>query len=116
MYSEVPKHEQRDRAPVTRWSVNRHFPKGSRLSKSFNSDKVKISYSCIPNMNDIVKAHNKKVLAGVEMNRSRSCNRRRKDQCPLEGNFQAKSIVYRATVNNDEGTKHYDYWPYRKHV
>ena len=48
------------------------------------------------------------------MNRSRSCNLRRKDQCPLEGNFQAKSIVYRATVNNDEGTKHYDYWPYRK--
>ena len=60
MYSEVPKHEQCDRTPLTRWSVSKNFPKGSRLSKIFNSDKVKIRYSCIPNMNDIVKAHNKK--------------------------------------------------------
>ena len=41
------------------------------------------------------------------MNRSNSCNCRRKDQCPLEGNCQAKSIVYKATVNNGEGTKQY---------
>ena len=59
-------------------------------------------------MNDIVKAHNKKVLAeGVEMNRSSSCNCRRKDQCSLAGNCQAKSIVCKATVNNGEGTKQY---------
>ena len=69
---------------------------------------MKISYSCMPNMYDIVKAHNEKVLAeGVEMNRSCSYNCRRKDQRPPEGNCQAKSIVYKATVNNNEGTKQY---------
>ena len=62
----------------------------------------------MPNMNDIVKAHNKKVLAeGVEINRSSSCNCRRKDQCPLEGSCQAKSIAYKALVYDGEGTKQY---------
>ena len=41
------------------------------------------------------------------MNRSSSCNCRRKDQCSLAGNCQAKSIVCKATVNNGEGTKQY---------
>ena len=41
------------------------------------------------------------------MNKSRSCNCKRTDQCPLEGNCQARSIAYKATVNNGEGTKQY---------
>ena len=67
-------------APLTRWSVNRHFPKGSRLSKIFNSDKVKIRYSCTPNMNDIVKAPNKKKGS------SRRCGNEQKSQLQPQKN------------------------------
>ena len=43
--------------------VTLHFPKHHPLHCLFNKNTVKLSYSCMMNMDSIVKAHNKKTLA-----------------------------------------------------
>ena len=79
-----------------------HFPAGSRLHKIFNRNTVKVSYSCMPNMSAMVKSHNNSVKRKSGNNdgqpKERRCNCRDKAQCPMDGNCQISSIVYKATV------------------
>ena len=39
--------------------VDKHFPKKSKLNRIFNRNTLKLSYSCMPNVASIIKAHNK---------------------------------------------------------
>ena len=41
--------------------VDRHFPKKSKLHKIFNRNTLKVSYSCMPNMSTLIKAHNNRM-------------------------------------------------------
>ena len=57
--------------------VRKHFGKGSPLYHLFNTKKLKISYSTVPNMQRIIAGHNKKVIAraeGREIPPSYGCN------------------------------------------
>ena len=84
------------------------FPKDHKLNKLFNKNTVKLSYSCMDNMQDHVNKHNKKLISMQENdkdNSSSTCNCRRKPDCPLNGKCKEKSIVYQAVVstsNNEE--------------
>jgi len=93
--------------------IGKHFPKGSKLSKIFNKNNVKVSYSCMPNMSSIIKNHNNKILRSVPHNGndngSPKCNCRKKDQCPMNGNCQVRSLVYNATVHVDNGGERKEY-------
>ena len=40
--------------------VTKHFPRSHKLHKIFNRNTVKVSYSCMNNMSNIIKGHNKK--------------------------------------------------------
>ena len=40
--------------------VTKHFPRSNKLHKIFNRNTVKVSYSCMNNMSNIIKGHNKK--------------------------------------------------------
>ena len=42
--------------------VNLHFSKSNRLCKIFNRNTVKLSYSCLPNIKNIINSHNRKIL------------------------------------------------------
>ena len=42
--------------------VKRHFPSNHKFHKIFNKNNLKVSYSCMPNMNSIINAHNKTVI------------------------------------------------------
>ena len=42
--------------------VRSHFPKTHRFHKIFNKNNVKVSYSCMNNMTQIIKSHNSKIL------------------------------------------------------
>ena len=42
--------------------LERCFPIGHPLHKAFNKNTVKLSYSCMPNMKQIISSHNKTVL------------------------------------------------------
>ena len=46
--------------------VRKHFPKGSPLYHLFNEKKLKVSYSTAPNMLQLIKAHNMKVIQRAE--------------------------------------------------
>ena len=90
--------------------VKKHFPRDSPLSKIFNSNNLKISYSCMPNMGNIIRQHNK----AIGMNRekpedtvSKMCNCRVKDQCPMDGNCLMQSVVYKAEVTTEETEREY---------
>ena len=43
----------------------------------------------------------------AEQSTNKSCNCRNPPDCPLTGNCLASSIVYKATVNSDQGEKSY---------
>ena len=42
--------------------INKHFPPTHKYRKIFNSNTIKISYSCMPNIKSKIITHNKKIL------------------------------------------------------
>jgi hypothetical protein len=53
--------------------INKHFHKHPKLSKIFNRNNIKISYSCMPNLKSIIKAHNSKILSKVVPKQKITC-------------------------------------------
>ena len=88
--------------------INKCFPPTNPLSKIFNKNTLKLSYSCMPNLKQKVTAHNNKILNSEITTNTHTCNCRRRDQCPLDGKCLQRSITYQATVcnktNNTEET------------
>lgn len=81
--------------------VRKHFTKRNRLHKIFNTNTIKISYSCSPNITSIIKQHNAKILNESLQKISKPCNCRVKKNCPLDGKCLATSIVYKANVTTN---------------
>ena len=81
--------------------IKKHFPKDYRYHKIFNKNTVKVSYSCMDNMERIIKQHNNKVLSTPAARPKSGCNCRKKDQCPLSNNCLTPSLIYRAHVKTD---------------
>ena len=78
--------------------LDKHFHKDHVLRKIVNKNTVKVSYSCTPNMGSIIRAHNRKVLRPTDDNHPlKSCNCRKPESSPLDGNCLDSSLVYRAT-------------------
>ena len=82
--------------------LDKHFPPHNHLHKLFKRINVKISYSCMPNMNSYTCMYNHKVLnekpdeTGIY-----NCNCCNKDNCPLPNSCQTKSINYQANIDSD---------------
>ena len=82
--------------------VRRHFPRGSVLSKIFNPNYLKISYSTTANMASLISSHNKKLLAkhNKTIKERRLCNCKNGVQsCPVNGECLRKDVVYKAEVD-----------------
>ena len=93
-------------AKFSLWSFNdKHFKKPSKLSKIFNRNTLKVSYSCMPNAASIITSHNKKILGNTTPDAI--CNCRVKSQCPMDGKCQDRSIIYKAVVTSAETKKQY---------
>ena len=87
-----------------------HFPKQHPLHCLFNDNTVKLSYSCMPSMNNIVKTHNMKILRKEEetnKKEEKSCNCRNRSLCPVENNCLKTSVAYKATVEYENKTANY---------
>ena len=54
--------------------VKKYFPKHHRLHKIFNSNTVKLSYSCMSYMSNFIKQHNSNILWSPTKTEERSCN------------------------------------------
>ena len=79
------------------------------LSRIFNRNTVKISYSCIKNMYNILSNHNRRLLNELTT-RDRnpnveSCNSRNKEKCPLGGRCTTMNVVYQACISPMEQQK-----------
>ena len=75
--------------------IDKHFPKKHKSHKMFNRNNVKISCSCKPNIESVIKSHNKQILYGnLKRKTSRSCNCPDKAKCPFQGNCLTKGVAY----------------------
>ena len=72
--------------------IKKHFPKDHKLHKIFNTNTIKLSYSCMPNMSSVIKQHNQKVLSSSQTNKIGQCNWKNPASCPLNGKSLTKNI------------------------
>ena len=87
--------------------VKKHFPRHHKYNKVFNTNTIKLSYSCSTDMKNLIKQHNSRVLTEPTSHQEKSCNCRNKNSCPLDGNCQVKNIVYKATVTTEQNYRIY---------
>lgn len=88
--------------------VKKHFKKPNPLRKIFNTNTIKLSYSCTPNIKKIITKHNNHLLnkkPNQELNRT--CNCRSKPDCPLDGKCLTSCIVYKAVIQTQNETLTY---------
>ena len=62
--------------------IDKHFPKSHLLHKIFNRNTIKVSYSCMNNVSQIIKLHNRNVSNKKEK-QINPYNCRNKSECPL---------------------------------
>ena len=91
--------------------LNNCFPPGHKLHRLLNKNTVKLSYSCMANMDQVISAHNKYILAKQKPQPAmqNNCNCRMQSQCPLEGKCLTDNIVYQATVTRHDNHKEDSY-------
>ena len=86
--------------------VKTSFPPFHPLQKIFNRNTLKVSYSCMPNFNQVISSHNHKVRNQNQNKENPGCNcQKGPEQCPLNGACQTKSLVYGAKVTNTRTKK-----------
>ena len=86
--------------------LGKHFPSHHKFRKLFNKNTVKLSYSCMENMANVIRRHNAHILNSEEKAETRPCNCK-KQACPLDGKCREESLVYKAVVSSGEVEKHY---------
>ena len=83
--------------------INKYFPPHHRLHKIINQNCVKMSYSCMPNIGDIISMHNKATLQQSDKKTkdgNQQCNCRDRSTCPIERRCKEGPIVYKATLTS----------------
>ena len=88
--------------------LKKHFPKGSNLHRLFNRNTIKISYSCLPNYDCILKGINKNKIGKVSSKtpKTTECNSLGvcKRSCIAKNVCEKSSVVYKATVHVNDGS------------
>ena len=80
--------------------LDRSFPPTHQLHKLLNRNTVKVSYSCMPNVKQIIENHNRKIVNTKEAinTETENCNCRTKETCPLDKQCLTSGVIYQATV------------------
>ena len=93
--------------------IDQHFPKNNPLRKLINRNTTKVSYRCLPSMSRVIAMHNAKLLRNAKPQpqpqpneaEPENCNCQKKDECPLDGQCQTRSLIYQSNVTKDDGKK-----------
>ena len=88
--------------------LQKHFPPTHPMYTIFNKNKIKISYSCFPNVGSIISSHNKHILNSNNTEYECNCNNR--NEYPLENECLTPRIVFRADVTNNKTDEHKYYY------
>ena len=72
---------------------------GNDLSRLFNKNLLKISYSTLPNLQAKINIHNKAILSQMNTRTYiKKCNCQKNRVCPLKGNCVIEDVIYKAEV------------------
>ena len=82
--------------------INKHFLRHHKFYKLSNKNNIKVSYSCMPNMKNIINTHNKKIFNPPKDNIARTCNCIRKQQCPLNEKCLTNNVLYQTSITTNE--------------
>ena len=85
--------------------VDRNFTENHLYCKFLNRKTLKVSYSCMPNMKQLIQALNQKMLDTQDKKR-RMCDCRKQD-FPVNGSCLMENVIYRASVTTANQTKFY---------
>ena len=85
--------------------VTKHLPRSQKLSKIFNSNTIKISYSSMPNVKNLIKQHQLKILNKDEDKIEWPCNCRIQKSCPLNSKYLHQCMVYKEEVSTNNTYK-----------
>ena len=81
------------------------FPQGHYLYQLINRNKVKVSYSCMQNIGQVISSHNKAAINKKAPQENKpTCNCRNPTTCPLDGKCLSSEIVYQATVIREDNS------------
>ena len=76
--------------------VTKHLPRSHKLHKIFSHNTVKVSYSCMNNMSEIIMGHNQKVTSKLRDHRPKcDCKKRRMSG---GGELSSNDVVYKFDV------------------
>ena len=83
--------------------LRKHFPHEHRYARIINKNTVKLSYSCMPNIQNIMKQRNEQLLREENIvEEERLCNCGNVDSCPLRGECLTPNLVYTSNVSYTE--------------
>ena len=86
--------------------LDKCFPSSNKLSKIFNRNSVKISYSCMPNIGKIISGQNKQKLRGEKEPPPCKCSL---FPCPVEGQCETSGVIYQCIVKETDSGKSESY-------
>ena len=87
--------------------VDKCSPKQNELHKICNRNTLKVSYSCMNNIETIIKTHNSSIINKENNKTPDTCNCRKKEECPLPGKCTIQNVIYEATVTTENDEKRY---------
>ena len=79
--------------------INKHFPRHHKYYELFNGNNIKLSYSCMPNMNNVIRKHNSKIMENPASSTPKTCNCRQKTDCPMDGDCLSEYLIHKASVS-----------------
>ena len=78
--------------------TDQHFPKSNPLHKIFDRNTLKLSYSCMSNIKNIISNHNKAQINKSDPTNDSNCNCWNSSTCPMDGKCNDQNIIYQAEV------------------
>ena len=78
--------------------IERSFRAGHELRKIFNRNTIKLRYSCMLNVKQIIDGYNKAILkiaekAQPQKDEGKTCSCRKKEDCPLNGECLVREFI-----------------------
>ena len=81
--------------------VRKHLPRSHKFNKIFHLNTIKICYSLMANLKNLIKQNNLKILGRDQGKIQQSCKCRMKKTCPLNGERLRQRMVYMAEVTTN---------------
>ena len=81
--------------------VDKHFLRHHKYFELFKGNNIKLSYSCMPDMNNVIRKHYSKIM------KNPTCNCRRKTDYSMDGNCLSECLIYKASVSTFNNNYYY---------